>query len=118
MSNPYSRALDSGNFVAARLCHDCLYIVSYAAYPEGDTDWTTERANTVAANLAAYDVTIGHNHNGEYAERSCWHYPNRCEDDCDCAKTDFSWAPCDLCSSALGGSRGDAILIRHDDLGG
>lgn len=117
--NRYAELLNSGEFCNARVCSDCLMVVANAEYPDDDRgDWTTERQNALEQNLNTYDVTLGHLHTGRWAETSCFHYGEPCpdDDDCPCARTEFSWSRCGLCETTLGGYRHDAILIKNAEL--
>lgn len=90
-------------------CNDCLFYLANGETPEHMTeDGTREWLDWIEKNLGEWHVDLG----GEHVE-GC---PNVDQEtgewigssDCDCETREFSWSPCDVCRSHLGGSR-DAV---------
>lgn len=88
-------------------CVDCLCMLANGEVEDWDEWETYAWERTVEHRLGDVSVELG----GEHAD-GC---PNVAEDgswlgesDCDCEQMDFTWRPCDVCGSALGGSR-DAV---------
>jgi hypothetical protein len=89
-------------------CTDCIMLLANGVDP---ADWPAEELAgwhaRIDANLAGgTEVTIGML--ASEHEDSC---PVKIQndsgavDECDCAVNSFSWSPCDLCGSNLGGER-------------
>lgn len=113
----YSELLAAGRFYDGAVCADCLMGIANDDWPAvGDSGWDDDRDATAGANLGAYDVTLGHMHDGKYADTSCFHYGAECDDDCSCEADEFSWRGCSVCGTYLAGYRHDVIMIKHDDL--
>jgi hypothetical protein len=84
------------------ICVDCLM---WLANGETDPDWTDQQRAaflaSVARGSAGYEVTLGML--AKYHE--CASESGAIADDCECEQDTFSWSPCALCGSPLGGSR-------------
>lgn len=114
MANKFSEALDTGNFIAGSVCVDCLFGIANGEWPTVGENWTQAQQDSSDSVLAAYDVTLGHLHSGEWS--NCHHKDEPCEEDCECEQTTFSSARCDVCRSTLSGSRDDVIMVNKEDL--
>lgn len=84
------------------ICRDCLILLA-----NGDTDPELSEAET-ADYLARVDhgtgdaeITLGM----LTSEHACAEDTGERAEECDCEDREFSWSPCDLCGSNLGGSR-------------
>ncbi|AXQ64486.1 hypothetical protein L3Y19_gp097 [Gordonia phage Neville] len=114
--NVFAHVLNTtGEFVAARLCQSCLFGVVNGDWPtvedDDEPDWTQEREDSANRNMARFNITMGHVHDGPWADRNCFHRGEPCGDDCDCEETTFSDSECGVCETRLAGDRHDAIMI-------
>lgn len=88
-------------------CVDCLFMLANGEVEDWTEEQTQEWRERVERRLGDVRVGLGGEH-----EDGC---PNVAEDgswigstDCYCEHEEFSWRPCDVCGSGLGGSR-DAV---------
>lgn len=86
-------------------CVDCLMIHAN----DDDSGMAPERAKDVRDALAPLDVSLGldvaqHADDCEVT-RDYMEGVARDFTDCECDRIDFSWSPCEVCLSPLGGSR-------------
>lgn len=89
-------------------CVDCLFMLANGEVESWD-EWETEAwRQTVAYRLGDVNVGLGGRHSDDCPnvdpDDGSWNG----EDDCYCERDEFSWRPCDVCGSHLGGSR-DAV---------
>jgi hypothetical protein len=107
MTNAFAQAIESGNYVVGGVCVDCLMGIANGDWPEVGPNWTETQQLVSDETMRLYDVTLGHIHDSY----RCWHSGEVCDEDCDCERAAFSWSPCIVCGSSLGGSRDDVLLI-------
>lgn len=114
--NTYAQVVESGNFVTGSVCIDCLMWIANGDDSGASEEWDHAAAD---ATLAAYDVTLGHFHHGQFDTR-CWHFGRDCDDvpDCyqECEQTTFATTSCSVCNSPLAGSRNDVVMIERSAL--
>ena len=87
--------------IALAVCYDCLHEIANDETPDGADPERKPRAGT-----EEWEVTLGGEH-GEYCELET-------RGECDCEDLGFSWCPCDLCTSRLGGDRYAATAWIED----
>lgn len=80
-------------------CVDCLFAIANGDFPEDP-----ERAEEVREGIRRNGgrVGIGHFHGVDYCGRE---HGEDYDEQTECETQDFSWTPCHLCGSTLGGSR-------------
>lgn len=79
-------------------CTDCTILLANGEAPaDMSEDQVTAREDQIDARNAGYTITLGMLRE----EHSC----DGTSDECDCEVTSFSWSPCDVCGSNLGGER-------------
>lgn len=96
-------------------CEDCLFMLANGEVEDWTEEQTAEWHQTVQERLGDVNVGLG----GEHAE-GC---PNVDQDtgewlgmsDCDCEQDEFSWSPCDVCGSGLGGSRDAVHFFTYEE---
>jgi hypothetical protein len=87
-------------------CTDCLMLL---ANGETSPEWTQEETDAYVARVEernpAGSITLGM----VREEHECADDDGQTENDrggeCECEQQSFSWSPCDVCGSNLGGSR-------------
>lgn len=107
MSIPFAEALKTGQFNVGKVCQDCTMVLVNGDGSGNDSEWDEAKYD---ATCATYSLTPGHPHDAE------WHdcHEGRCEDDCDCERTEFSTSECDVCGSRLHGERHDFLMIERE----
>ena len=86
----------------ATTCGDCYMYAHYGDETFGDDTTPDMRRDIVGAFDKLGDAIIGDAHNDDCRSDT---------GDCTCYETHFSWAPCDLCGSTLGGDRHDVTIV-------
>lgn len=82
-------------------CVDCLIL---EANGEVSPDRPTDQPEPLCLVDRPDRVTLGMTLE-DHAEDCPNRQAGECVDECECEDRDFSWSPCDLCGSHLGGSR-------------
>ena len=77
------------------VCLDCLQELA-----NGETPPDAEPTRTTRPGLEDCEITLG----GKHADH-CPNYPNWQGADCDCGDIGFTWGPCQICTSDLGGDK-------------
>jgi hypothetical protein len=88
----------------ASICVDCYMFAHYDDETFGSDETPDMRRDIVAGFETLDDAIIGDAHHGhdDYSH------------DCTCYEPYFSWMPCDICGSTLGGNRHDVdIVSKH-----
>lgn len=99
--------MESDKWPPGWCCSDCLMLL---ANGETDPDWSEEETAEYLKRVEHYtegcEVTLG-----MFKEfHECLDESGEIADDCECEMLTFSWSPCDVCGSSLGGSR-DAVTF-------
>lgn len=103
--------IEQGQFVDGNFCVDCWFVLNNGESQNPDPDW--DRA-AMSRTFADYEILPGHLHTGPYSD--CVHAGRPCEDDCDCAETNFSSSQCSGCATTVAGHRFDVTMVAREDL--
>lgn len=79
-------------------CVDCLFAIANGDYPEDPE----RRAEVEAGLIQNPAIGLGHLHGEEFCGTD---HGDDYDSQTECETHDFSWTPCHVCGSHLGGSR-------------
>ena len=88
----------------ASICTPCYMYAHYGDETFGSDETPDMRRDIVAGFETLGDAIIGDAHNDECSSDT---------GDCTCYEPYFSWAPCDICNSTLGGDRHDVTIVSR-----
>jgi hypothetical protein len=95
------------NRIDVSICVDCYFYAHYGAESLNEVGPELQR-DIVDAFDRLGDIIIGDDHRD-----GCGIVVNYAQsEDCTCSEGYFSWAPCDICDSRLGGNRQDVTIIE------
>mgnify|MGYP005822739819 CR=1 FL=1 len=87
------------------ICSDC-YMYYHDTDSLGSDYLTPEMAHDIRQGFDRLgDVIMGDTHGEDCDDPEDW-------EDCNCNETHFSWSPCGICASYLGGNRHDVDIIQ------
>ena len=87
-------------------CSDCLSELANGESPADlSADGIAERNAMISARNAGYDITLGLLREDHTCLNSDGQTAGDLGGECDCEVNTFSWSPCDVCGSNLGGER-------------
>jgi hypothetical protein len=99
-------ALKRGDYQPGRICETCSIGLALGEWPPSGRNYTQQQWEQVVATLAAYVIVPGHDHDTS----RCYHEGQPCGVECDCMRDGFSWAPCTVCGTRVGGWRHDVMM--------
>ena len=106
--------MDETETYTASICTDC-YMFNH--YGDGSTWWsysfgdhvTPEMANDIRQGFDKLGNVITGDHHGEHCTQE---YDSLCH----CDETYFSWSPCEICKSSLGGDRHEIDIVTMEKI--
>jgi hypothetical protein len=92
------------------VCGDCRALLANGEWPcdMTETELADYENRIINHPNYGYEMTLGHLHDA--SDSNCWHAGQDCEEDCDCARSDFARSACGMCGTTLVGNREDVTL--------